>query len=67
MSQKFLECVKNGGRTRTINLKPGKYMHVCFINGKSYSGEVHKTKEKSEKRRVLKGLARNLLGLQPSR
>ena len=54
MPELFEQCIADGGKVRTINPKQGKYMHVCFINGKSYNGEVHKTKEKSEKRRVLK-------------
>jgi hypothetical protein len=35
----FLKCVKNGGRVRTKNLGNGKYIHICFIGGKSYAGE----------------------------
>jgi len=36
----FDMCVKNGGRVRTKKLGSGKYMHICFKGGKSYSGEV---------------------------
>lgn len=54
MPQDFVNCVKNKGQVRTVNPKPGVYMHVCFLDGKSYSGEIHHTKEKSEKRRILK-------------
>lgn len=45
MPEAFNKCVKNGGRVRTINPKAGKYLHVCYIDGKSYSGEI-KTKKK---------------------
>jgi hypothetical protein len=36
----FDKCVKAGGRIRTKELGGGKYMHICFIGGKSYAGEV---------------------------
>ena len=44
MPADFLKCVKDGGRVRTINPKPGKYLRVCYKDGKSYSGEVMSTK-----------------------
>jgi len=47
MPADFDRCVKNGGRVRTKSLKGGKYMHICFLKGKSYAGEV-KTKEKGK-------------------
>ena len=40
MSQAFENCVKKNGRVRTKKLKGGKYMHICFLNGKSYAGEI---------------------------
>ena len=43
--QDFDRCVKSGGKVRTKKLKGGKYIHICFKDGKSYAGEV-KTKEK---------------------
>jgi hypothetical protein len=43
MPADFDKCVADGGRVRTKKLSGKKYMHVCFINGKSYAGEV-KTK-----------------------
>jgi hypothetical protein len=46
MPQPFETCRKNGGKIRTIQLKGGKYMHICILNGKSYKGEV-KTKSTS--------------------
>ena len=44
MPQAFNSCVAKGGRVRTKKLKDGKYMHICFIDGKSYAGEVKKAK-----------------------
>ena len=41
----FERCVKQGGRVRTIVPKKGKYLHVCYLDGKAYRGEV-KTKRK---------------------
>ncbi len=46
MSAAFEKCVDNGGRVRTITLKNGKYMHVCYLKGKSYPGEVKKKEDK---------------------
>lgn len=43
MPKDFEKCVKNGGRVRTKKLSGNKYMHICFLNGESYSGEI-KTK-----------------------
>ena len=45
MPADFERCRKNGGKVRTKTLSDGKYMHICILNGKSYSGEV-KTKKK---------------------
>ena len=42
----FNKCKKNGGRIRTKKLKGGQYMYICYLNGKSYAGEVH-TKQKT--------------------
>jgi len=48
MPKAFLECKKRGGHIRTIKHGKNKYQHICYINGKSYAGEV-KTKKKKEK------------------
>jgi len=48
MPKAFENCVKNGGRVRTKSLSDGRYMHICFLNGKSYAGEV-KTSQSSKK------------------
>ena len=40
MPEPFEKCVREGGRVRTKKVKGG-YIHICFINGKSYAGEVH--------------------------
>jgi len=45
MSKEFLSCVADGGKVRTKKIGKRKYMHICFLNGKSYTGEV-KTKAK---------------------
>lgn len=44
--KKFESCVANGGRVRTKSLPDGKFIHICFKNGKSYSGEVKKRQPK---------------------
>lgn len=52
MPQGFDECVKNKGRVRTKSLPGGKYMHICFLHGKSYAGEI-KTKHEGSPGRAL--------------
>ncbi len=56
MPKDFEECVKNGGKVRRIvgpdkehGLKKGEYVNYCFLNGKSYRGEVHSIKKVYEK------------------
>lgn len=44
MPKAFEKCRKNGGRIRTKKLSGGKYIHICYLDGKSYAGEV-KTKK----------------------
>lgn len=46
----FDACVKAGGRVRTKKLSNGRYIKICFINGKSYAGEVKKAKEVDEQK-----------------
>lgn len=42
MPADFERCVANGGRVRTKTLSGGRYIHICFLDGKSYAGEVKK-------------------------
>ncbi|WP_428940640.1 hypothetical protein [Fontivita pretiosa] len=44
MPADFDMCVKKGGQVKTIKLNDTQYMHVCYLDGKSYNGEV-KTKK----------------------
>jgi len=48
MPQGFSTCIKNGGRVRTKKLSKGRFMYLCFIDGKSYPGEVHVKKKGKE-------------------
>lgn len=50
MPKGFNYCIKHGGRVRTIKPKKGVYLHICYLNGKSYRGEVHHTKKKKKKK-----------------
>ena len=50
MPEAFDRCVANGGRVRTKKLGNSKYIHICFKDGKSYSGEIHLRKKKNGKR-----------------
>ena len=49
----FLKCVRGGGRVRTIKPNPSEYLHICYKDGKSYRGEVKKTKT-GKKRDIIK-------------
>jgi hypothetical protein len=40
MPAEFDKCIKDGGKVITKKVNSKQYMHVCFINGKSYAGEV---------------------------
>jgi len=43
--QAFDKCVAEKGRVRTITLKGGKYMRICYDKaGKSHAGEIKTTK-----------------------
>lgn len=44
MPADFEKCVSRGGRVRTKTLSKGRYIHLCFIGGKSYAGEVKQKK-----------------------
>lgn len=48
MPKSFTNCVKKGGRVRTKTLKGGKYIHICYLRGKSYAGEVKTRKGKKK-------------------
>lgn len=44
MPKEFDACVKNGGKVITKRVNSNQYMHICYINGKTYSGEVKQYK-----------------------
>jgi hypothetical protein len=46
MPKAFNKCVSSGGRVRTRKLSGGRYIHLCFKGGRSYAGEVKKSKRK---------------------
>jgi len=46
MPKAFDNCVKRGGRVRTIKLSNGRYRKICYIGGKSYLGHIKKKKGK---------------------
>lgn len=49
MPADFDACVNAGGRVRTMTLKGGKYMAVCYDKaGKSHAGEVKKKEEEAK-------------------
>ena len=46
MPASFTKCVNDGGRVRTITLKGGRYMPICYKDGKSHAGEIKHSKDK---------------------
>lgn len=46
MPQAFDTCVSSGGKVITKKISATKYIHVCYKDGKSYSGEVKTIKSK---------------------
>ena len=47
MPEDFDKCRSEGGRVRTMTLKGGRYMRVCYDKqGKSHAGEVKTAKTK---------------------
>lgn len=49
MPEGFNKCRSNGGKIITKKINSKSYMHICYLNGKSYPGEVKSYKK------VLKG------------
>lgn len=49
MPAEFDMCVKNGGKVSTKSMPGGRYMHICFLGGKSYAGEVKMSMQKAKK------------------
>lgn len=42
--KEFDDCVSSGGKVRTRKLKGGKFIHICFKDGKSFASEVKQKK-----------------------
>jgi len=49
MPKAFLNCVKKGGKVRTIKPNAHTFLHICYLNGKAYRGEIKKNKKKKKK------------------
>jgi len=47
MPADFTRCVAQGGRVRTKKLSGGRYLHICYLNGKSFASEI---KQKGKKK-----------------
>ena len=45
MPEGFDRCRRQGGRIRTVKLSGNKYVHVCYLKGKSYKGYVKEKKD----------------------
>ena len=40
MPEDFVKCQKSGGRIRRKTLSDGRYINICYKDGKSYAGEA---------------------------
>lgn len=58
MPPAFEHCIKSGGRVRRITPKPGAYLNVCFLGGKSYAGHVHHTGRTVPTKHHMRGMTR---------
>lgn len=45
MPRAFELCIKKGGKVITKRINDREYMHICYLNGKAYPGEVKKYKK----------------------
>ena len=45
MPEGFDMCRSKGGKIRTKKINSKSYMHICFLNGKSYPGETKEYKK----------------------
>ncbi len=52
MPADFTKCINDGGRVRTITLKGGRHMKICYPKGggSSIAGEVKHSQESKEKK-----------------
>lgn len=63
MPAPFDYCSSHGGKIRTKSLSNGGYMHICFLEGKSYPGEVHKKKDtRTDQMKSKEKLKKGMLG-----
>jgi len=44
----FEDCIRKGGKVRTVSLPGDKYYHICILDGKTYRGEVKEKKDKKK-------------------
>jgi len=44
MPKAFEEAIRKGAKVITKKIKGGRYIHIAYLNGKAYPGEV-KTKK----------------------
>ena len=51
MPKAFLNCVKKGGKIITKKVDKDRYMHICYLDGKAYPGEI-KYKESSKEKKA---------------
>ena len=55
MPAAFENCIDKGGKVRRKTLSDGRYINICYLNGKSYAGEVHESQNHHEWHKKVKG------------
>jgi hypothetical protein len=45
MPADFERCVDAGGKVITKSLGNGKYIHICYLHGQAYHGELKRRKK----------------------
>lgn len=51
MPKAFLNCVKKGGKVITKKIDKDRYIHICYLDGKSFPGEIKYKSRKPEKKK----------------
>jgi hypothetical protein len=44
----FDRCRAAGGKIRTVKPNANTYIHICYLGGKSYRGEIKHTQNKGK-------------------
>lgn len=51
MPKPFLDCVKKGGKIRTLKVSKGRFRRICILKGKTFLGEIQTKKDSKRKKK----------------